>query len=43
MAACGSKELRPIAAGISVAIIAVVSGLGSMLNAKFTSILAQLN
>jgi len=33
---------RLIAAGISVAIIAVVSGLGSKLNTKFDSISTQL-
>lgn len=35
-------EYGLIAAGISVAIIAVVNGLGSNLNAKFTSISTQL-
>jgi pilus assembly protein Flp/PilA len=35
-------EYGLIAAGISVAIIAVVNGLGSNLNAKFTSISSQL-
>jgi pilus assembly protein Flp/PilA len=35
-------EYGLIAAGISVAIIAVVNGLGSTLNAKFTSISTQL-
>jgi pilus assembly protein Flp/PilA len=35
-------EYGLIAAGISVAIIAVVSGLGSTLNTKFTSISTQL-
>ena len=35
-------EYGLIAAGISVAIIAVVNGLGSTLNAKFTSISSQL-
>ena len=35
-------EYGLIAAGISVAIIAVVNGLGSSLNTKFTSISTQL-
>lgn len=35
-------EYGLIAAGISVAIIAVVNGLGSTLNAKFSSISTQL-
>ncbi len=35
-------EYGLIAAGISVAIIAVVNGLGSSLNAKFGSISSQL-
>ena len=35
-------EYGLIAAGISVAIIAVVNGLGSQLNNKFTSINTQL-
>lgn len=35
-------EYGLIAAGISVAIIAVVNGLGSTLNTKFTSISTQL-
>ena len=35
-------EYGLIAAGISVAIIAVVNGLGSKLNTKFTSISTQL-
>ncbi len=35
-------EYGLIAAGISVAIIAVVNGLGSQLNTKFTSISTQL-
>jgi pilus assembly protein Flp/PilA len=35
-------EYGLIAAGISVAIIAVVNGLGSGLNTKFTSISTQL-
>ena len=35
-------EYGLIAAGISVAIIAVVNGLGSTLNTKFTSISDQL-
>jgi pilus assembly protein Flp/PilA len=35
-------EYGLIAAGISVAIIAVVNGLGSNLNAKFNSISTQL-
>jgi pilus assembly protein Flp/PilA len=35
-------EYGLIAAGIAVAIIAVVSGLGSTLNAKFSSISTQL-
>jgi pilus assembly protein Flp/PilA len=35
-------EYGLIAAGISVAIIAVVNGLGTQLNAKFTSISSQL-
>jgi pilus assembly protein Flp/PilA len=36
-------EYGLIAAGISVAIIAVVNGLGTKLNATFTSISSQLN
>ena len=36
-------EYGLIAAGISVAIIAVVNGLGTTLNAKFTSISSQLH
>jgi pilus assembly protein Flp/PilA len=36
-------EYGLIAAGISVAIIAVVNGLGSTLNTKFTSISSQLH
>ncbi len=35
-------EYGLIAAGISVAIIAVVNGLGTQLNAKFTTISTQL-
>ena len=35
-------EYGLIAAGISVAIIAVVNGLGSSLNAKFSTISSQL-
>jgi pilus assembly protein Flp/PilA len=35
-------EYGPIAAGISLAIIAVVNGLGSKLNTKFTSINSSL-
>jgi pilus assembly protein Flp/PilA len=35
-------EYGLIAAGIAVAIIAVVNGLGSTLNSKFTSISSQL-
>lgn len=35
-------EYGLIAAGISVAIIAVVNGLGSSLNAKFSTISTQL-
>ena len=35
-------EYGLIAAGISVAIIAVLNGLGTKLNAKFTSISTQL-
>jgi len=35
-------EYGLIAAGISVAIIAVVNGLGTQLNAKFTSISTSL-
>lgn len=35
-------EYGLIAAGISVAIIAVVNGLGTTLNAKFTDISTQL-
>jgi pilus assembly protein Flp/PilA len=35
-------EYGLIAAGISVAIIAVVNGIGSTLNTKFTSINSQL-
>ena len=36
-------EYGLIAAGISVAIIAVVNGLGSKLNTSFTSISSKLN
>jgi len=36
-------EYGLIAAGISVAIIAVVQGLGSKLNATFTSVQTSLN
>jgi pilus assembly protein Flp/PilA len=36
-------EYGLIAAGISVAIIAVVNGLGSQLNTSFTSISTKLN
>ena len=36
-------EYGLIAAGISIAIIAVVNGLGSTLNDKFTSISTQLH
>jgi len=36
-------EYGLIAAGISVAIIAVVQGLGSRLNATFTSVQTSLN
>lgn len=36
-------EYGLIAAGISIAIIAVVNGLGTQLNAKFTSVSSQLN
>ena len=36
-------EYGLIAAGISVAIIAAVNGLGTKLNATFTSISSQLN
>lgn len=36
-------EYGLIAAGISIAIIAVVNGLGSTLNEKFTSISTQLH
>ena len=36
-------EYGLIAAGISVAIIAVVNGLGTSLNTKFTSISTALN
>lgn len=36
-------EYGLIAAGISVAIIAIVNGLGTQLNAKFTSISNQLH
>lgn len=36
-------EYGLIAAGISLAIIAVVNGIGSNLNTKFTSINSQLN
>lgn len=36
-------EYGLIAAGISVAIIAIVNGLGTQLNAKFTSISSQLH
>ena len=35
-------EYGLIAAGISIAIIAIVNGLGSTLNAKFTTINTQL-
>lgn len=37
-----SIEYGLIAAGISVAVIAVVNGLGTSLNTKFTSIKTQL-
>ena len=42
---CGATaiEYGPIAAGISVVIIVIVNGLGTQLNAKFTSIPTQLN
>ena len=42
---CGATaiEYGLVAAGISVVIIAVVNGLGTQLNAKFTSISTQLN
>ncbi len=42
---CGATaiEYGLIAAGISVVIIAVVNGLSTQLNAKFTSISTQLN
>jgi pilus assembly protein Flp/PilA len=36
-------EYALIAAGISIAIIATVNGLGTQLNAKFTSISTQLH
>jgi len=36
-------EYGLIAAGISVAIIAVVNGLGTQLNSKFNSVSTQLN
>jgi pilus assembly protein Flp/PilA len=36
-------EYGLIAAGISVAIIAIVNSLGTQLNTKFTSISSQLN
>jgi len=36
-------EYGLIAAGISVAIIAVVNGIGSSLNGKFNTIATQLN
>ena len=36
-------EYGLIAAGISVAIISIINGLGTQLNAKFTSISSQLN
>jgi len=36
-------EYGLIAAGISIAIIAVVNGLGTKLNTKFTSISTQLH
>ena len=36
-------EYGLIAAGISIAIIAVVNGLGTQLNTKFTSISTQLH
>jgi pilus assembly protein Flp/PilA len=36
-------EYGLIAAGISIAIIAVVNGLGTQLNATFTSVSSQLN
>ena len=35
-------EYGPIAAGISLAIIAIVNGLGTKLNTKFTSINTSL-
>ena len=42
---CGATaiEYGLIAAGISVVFIAIVNGLGTQLNAKFTSISTQLN
>ena len=41
---CGATaiEYGLIAAGISIAIVAVVNGIGTNLNAKFTSINASL-
>jgi len=41
--AAAAIEYGLIAAGISVAIIAVVNGIGSSLNGKFDSIATQLN
>ena len=40
---CGATAIDLIAAGIPVVIIAVVNGLSTQLNAKFTSISTQLN
>jgi len=40
--AASAIEYGLIAAGISVAIIAVVNGIGTKLNTKFTSISSQL-
>ncbi|HKS86273.1 MAG TPA: Flp family type IVb pilin [Pseudolabrys sp.] len=40
--AATAVEYGLIVAGISVAIVAVVNGLGTNLNAKFTAISAQL-
>lgn len=41
--AATAVEYGLIAAGISVAIIAVVNGIGSNLNGKFNTIATQLN
>ena len=38
----GATEYRPIAAGISLAIISTVNGLGARLNTRFASISSSL-